>query len=135
MEGSRWADTKCFAQMSTHFFDQLVATQSCKDRFLVAMQAMLQYQSCAFDRAHAVERRVNSLLFKDMTASFMLELKNGLMEEISLHENAHASLEMQMELQKELKIYQAQAMEINEQLGAYQDIALATNTRFAQLLS
>jgi hypothetical protein len=52
MEGSRRADTGCFAQMSTHFFDQLMATQSRKDRFLVAVQAMLQEQSCAYDVAH-----------------------------------------------------------------------------------
>jgi hypothetical protein len=135
MEGSRRADAECFAQMSTHFFVQMMATQSCKYRFLVAVQAMLQQQSCAYDRVHAEERRVNSPLFKDMIASFMLELKNGLTEKTSLHENAHASLEMQLELQKELKIYQAQVMEINELLGAYQDRAITTNTRFGQLLS
>jgi hypothetical protein len=70
-----------------------------------------------------------------MTASFMRDLKIGLMEETSLHEKAHASLEMQLELQRELKIYQAQAMEINEQLGSFQDSALATNTRVAELLT
>jgi hypothetical protein len=70
-----------------------------------------------------------------MTANFMLELKIGLRGETSLHEKANASLEMQLEFQRELKIYQAQAIEINEQLGAYPDRALATNTRLAQLLS
>jgi hypothetical protein len=42
---------------------------------------------------------------------------------------------MQLELQKELNIYQAQAMEINEQLEAFQDRALVTNTRLAQFLT
>jgi hypothetical protein len=121
--------------MSTHFFDQLKSTQLCKDSFLVYVQAMLKQQSCAYDRAHVEERRLNSQLFKDMTASFLLELKMGLRGEASLHEKARASLEMQLELQRELKIYQAQAMEINEQLGSYQDRALAKNMCFAKLLS
>jgi hypothetical protein len=96
---------------------------------------MLRQQFCVYDRAHAKERRVNSQFFKDMTASFMLDFKIGLRVETSLHEQAHASLEMQLKLQRELKIYQAQAMEMNMQLGAYQDRSLATNTHLAQLLT
>jgi hypothetical protein len=135
MAGSRRADAECFAQMSTKFFDQLKATQLCKDRFLVYVQAMFKQQTCANDRANAEERRVNSQLFKEMTATFMRDLKVGLREETSHHEKAYASLEIQFELQKELKIHQAQAMEINEQLGAFQDRVLATNMRFAKLLT
>jgi hypothetical protein len=40
-----------------------------------------------------------------------------------------------LELQKYLETYQAQALEINEQLGAFQDRSLATNTHLTQLLS
>jgi hypothetical protein len=42
---------------------------------------------------------------------------------------------MHMDLQTELKTYQAQAVEINGQLGEFQDRALTTNTQLAQLLS
>jgi ribosomal protein S15P/S13E len=35
----------------------------------------------------------------------------------------------------ELKAYQAEAVEINDQLGAFQDRALTTNTQLALLLS
>jgi hypothetical protein len=35
----------------------------------------------------------------------MTDLKIGLREETFLHEKAHASLEMQLELQKELKVH------------------------------
>jgi hypothetical protein len=135
MAGSRRADAECFAQMSTQFFDQLNAAQLCKDCFLNYAQAMFKQQTCANDRANAEERRVNSQLFKEMTASFMTDLKIGLREETSLHKKAHASLERQFELQKELKVYQSQAMEINEQLEAFQDRALASNTHFAELLT
>jgi hypothetical protein len=63
-----------------------------------------------------------------MTTSLLLELKIGMMEITILQERAHADLDIQLELQKELKTYQAQAWEINKQLGAFQDRALATKT-------
>jgi hypothetical protein len=69
-----------------------------------------------------------------MTASLLLELKIGMTEITTLQERAHADLDMQLELQRELKTYPAQALEINKQLGALQDRALATNTHLTQLL-
>jgi hypothetical protein len=135
MAGSRQAGAQCFAQMSSQFFDKLNATQLCKDRFLNYVQAMFKQETRANDRANAKERKVNSQISKDMTTSFMAEFKIDLREETYLHEKAHASLEMQLELPKELKTYQAQAMEINEQLGAFQNCASAKNTRLAELLT
>jgi hypothetical protein len=114
VEGSRRADAHLFAEMSNQFFDQLMATQSRKDRFLVTVQTMLQQPSRDYDRAHAEKRRINSLLFKESTASLLLELKIGITEITTLQEWAHADLDMQLELQKELKTYQAQALEINK---------------------
>jgi ribosomal protein L16 Arg81 hydroxylase len=128
MVGSRRADAKCLAQMSSQFFDKLNATQLFKDRFLNYVQATFKQETCANDRATAEKRKVNSHLFKDMTTSFMTEFKIGLRKETSLHEKAPASQEMQLERQKDLKIYQAQAMEINEQLRAFQNCASANNT-------
>jgi hypothetical protein len=106
----------------------------CKDRFLNYIQASFKQPTCANDRANTKERKVNSQLFKDMTASFMTDFKIGLREETSLHKKI-ASLEVQLELQRELRIYQAQAMEINEQLGAFQDYALTNHTRLAELVT
>jgi hypothetical protein len=63
-----------------------------------------------------------------MTTSFMTEFKIGFREKTYLHEKVHSSQEMQLERQKDLKIYQAQAMEINEQLRAFQNCASANNT-------
>jgi hypothetical protein len=97
MAGSRRADAEYFAHMSTQFFDKLKATQLCKDRFLIYIQSMFKQQTCAYDRANAEERRVNSQLFKEMTATFMTDLKISLREETSLHDEAHASLEMQLD--------------------------------------
>jgi hypothetical protein len=58
---------------------------------------MFKQQTCAYDYANAEERRVNSQLLKEITATFIRDLKIGLREETSLHEKAHASLEMHLE--------------------------------------
>jgi hypothetical protein len=120
--------------MSKPFFDKLNAAQLCKDNYLDKVIATLKQQTCENERANGEERKANFELFKDMTDSFMADFKIGLRKEISPLREANASLEVQLELMKELRIYQAQAIELNVELGAFQDFAVKNTTKVADLV-
>jgi hypothetical protein len=64
----------------------------------------------------------------------MEDFKICIREELSPHQEAKASLEVQLEIMKELRIYQAQAMELYAELGSFQDIALKNTTKVADLI-
>jgi hypothetical protein len=61
-------------------------------------------------------------------------LEDNMPKEVNPHSETKSSLEVQSELMDELRKYQSQAIDLNAELGTFQDIALKNTTKVSDLI-
>jgi F420-0:gamma-glutamyl ligase-like protein len=69
-----------------------------------------------------------------MAQSFIKDSKDYMRKEVTPNSEEKTSLEVQVELMKELRKYQAQAIDLTDALGTFQEITLKNTTKVANLI-